>query len=183
MTESIDTGAAVQDVLHRTAYDAGKTIGAAAGSLPAALTDAGYDPQQDDAGGGVERPLPMLPHERNRERPVVVADAQHGEVVADLLEVGARRGARDEAVARRAIGDGVAGLEHAAAFGTEDRGQSRGVARPGGGDQRAGRRFGRRERALVTIGARRTCRDTEATRGEQRDEGAAQIRAERMIRS
>ncbi|MEU7876198.1 helix-turn-helix domain-containing protein [Dactylosporangium sp. NPDC049140] len=53
VTESIDTGAPVQEVLHRTAYDAGKTIGAAADNLPTALADAGYDPQQQaDAGGG-----------------------------------------------------------------------------------------------------------------------------------
>ncbi|MEV0136812.1 helix-turn-helix domain-containing protein [Dactylosporangium sp. NPDC050688] len=54
VTESIDTGAPVQEVLRRTAYDTGKTIGAAAGNLPAALADAGYDPrQQDHDGGGI----------------------------------------------------------------------------------------------------------------------------------
>lgn len=52
VTESIDTGAPVQEVLCRTAYDAGKTIGAAAGNLPAALADAGYDPQRQDRDGG-----------------------------------------------------------------------------------------------------------------------------------
>jgi predicted ArsR family transcriptional regulator len=52
VTESIDTGAAVQQVLHRTAYDAGKTIGAAAENLPAALADAGYEPRQQDHDGG-----------------------------------------------------------------------------------------------------------------------------------
>jgi predicted ArsR family transcriptional regulator len=50
VTESIDTGAPVQEVLHRTAYDAGKTIGAAADNLPAALKDAGYEPRQPDQG-------------------------------------------------------------------------------------------------------------------------------------
>jgi predicted ArsR family transcriptional regulator len=52
VTESIDTGAPVQEVLRRTAYDAGRTIGAAADSLPAALADAGYDPRKQDADGG-----------------------------------------------------------------------------------------------------------------------------------
>src|SRR4051794_5328395 len=36
VTESIDTGAPVREVLHRTAYDAGKAIGVAAPNLPAA---------------------------------------------------------------------------------------------------------------------------------------------------
>jgi predicted ArsR family transcriptional regulator len=54
VTESIDTGAGVQEVLDRTAYDAGRTIGAAAGNLSAALADAGYEPRrQDHDGGGV----------------------------------------------------------------------------------------------------------------------------------
>jgi predicted ArsR family transcriptional regulator len=53
VTESIDTGTPVQEVLHRTAYDAGRTIGAAAENLTTALKDAGYDPRQDADGGGV----------------------------------------------------------------------------------------------------------------------------------
>jgi predicted ArsR family transcriptional regulator len=52
VAESIDTGAGVREVLHRTAYDAGKTIGAAAGSLLAALEDAGYEPRQQDSDSG-----------------------------------------------------------------------------------------------------------------------------------
>ena len=52
VAESIDTGAPVQEVLHRTAYDAGKTIGAAAGDLLAALEDAGYEPRQQDHDAG-----------------------------------------------------------------------------------------------------------------------------------
>ncbi len=47
VTESIDTGAGVQQILDRTAYDAGKAIGAEADNLHAALQDAGYEPQQD----------------------------------------------------------------------------------------------------------------------------------------
>ncbi|WP_327002816.1 transcriptional regulator [Dactylosporangium sp. NBC_01737] len=53
VTESIDTGAPVEEVLHRAAYDAGTAIGAAAGSLPAALEDAGYEPRQDHDDGAV----------------------------------------------------------------------------------------------------------------------------------
>jgi hypothetical protein len=41
VTESIETGAPAQEVLGRPAYEAGKTIGAAAGNLPAALEDPG----------------------------------------------------------------------------------------------------------------------------------------------
>ena len=52
VTESIDTGAPVQEVLDRTAYDAGKTVGAAADNLPAALEEAGYEPRQQEVGSG-----------------------------------------------------------------------------------------------------------------------------------
>ena len=41
VAESIDTGAAVQEVLDRTAYQAGRATGAAAGTLLTALEDAG----------------------------------------------------------------------------------------------------------------------------------------------
>jgi predicted ArsR family transcriptional regulator len=39
-------------VLHRTAYDAGKAIGAATGNLLAALEDAGYEPRQEGHDSG-----------------------------------------------------------------------------------------------------------------------------------
>jgi len=52
VTESIDTGVPVQEALHRTAYEAGKTIGAAADNVPAALEDAGYEPRQQGHGSG-----------------------------------------------------------------------------------------------------------------------------------
>lgn len=51
MAESIDTGAAMQDVLDRTAYQAGRTTGAATGTLLAVLEDAGYQPHGDEPGG------------------------------------------------------------------------------------------------------------------------------------
>jgi len=54
VAESIDTGAAVQEVLDRTAYDAGRTTGAAAGTMHAALRDAGYEPRGAD---GDDSPL------------------------------------------------------------------------------------------------------------------------------
>jgi predicted ArsR family transcriptional regulator len=53
VTESINTGAAVQQVLDRTAYQAGRTTGAAAGTLLAALEDAGYEPHGDDPDGAL----------------------------------------------------------------------------------------------------------------------------------
>jgi predicted ArsR family transcriptional regulator len=52
VTESIETGLPVQQVLDRTAYDAGKAIGATAGSLPAALDAAGYEPRRQNHGVG-----------------------------------------------------------------------------------------------------------------------------------
>jgi predicted ArsR family transcriptional regulator len=52
VTESIDTGAPVREALHRTAHDAGKTIGAAAENLSAALDAAGYEPLPPDRGSG-----------------------------------------------------------------------------------------------------------------------------------
>ncbi len=50
VSESIATGAAVQDVLRRTAYEAGRAIGAEADDLVTALTDAGYEPSRDESG-------------------------------------------------------------------------------------------------------------------------------------
>jgi predicted ArsR family transcriptional regulator len=50
VSDSIATGAAVQEVLSRTAYDAGRSIGAAAGDLTSALAEAGYEPGRDEAG-------------------------------------------------------------------------------------------------------------------------------------
>jgi predicted ArsR family transcriptional regulator len=48
VAESIDSGAPVQDVLHRTAYQAGKATGTSAGTLFTALQDAGYEPHGGD---------------------------------------------------------------------------------------------------------------------------------------
>jgi predicted ArsR family transcriptional regulator len=53
VVESIETDAPVREVLHRTAYEAGKTIGAAADNLPSALEDAGYEPRLHDGGAVV----------------------------------------------------------------------------------------------------------------------------------
>jgi predicted ArsR family transcriptional regulator len=52
VAESIESAAPVREVLHRKAYDAGKTMGAAADNLPAALEDAGYEPQHQEHDGG-----------------------------------------------------------------------------------------------------------------------------------
>jgi predicted ArsR family transcriptional regulator len=53
VAESIDTGAPVRDVLERTAYETGRTMGAAAGDLLAALEEAGYEPRGQGDGGAV----------------------------------------------------------------------------------------------------------------------------------
>jgi predicted ArsR family transcriptional regulator len=52
VAESIDTGAPVLDVLDRMAYEAGRTTGAAAGTVLAALEDAGYEPLVPDGDSG-----------------------------------------------------------------------------------------------------------------------------------
>jgi predicted ArsR family transcriptional regulator len=54
VTEAIETGAAVQEVLYRTAYVQGRSIGAAAGDLLDALRAAGYEPRQPDREGVIE---------------------------------------------------------------------------------------------------------------------------------
>jgi len=53
VAESIDTGTPVRDVLERTAYETGRTMGAAAGSVLAAVEEVGYEPTRDENGGGV----------------------------------------------------------------------------------------------------------------------------------
>jgi predicted ArsR family transcriptional regulator len=50
VTEAIDTGAAVGDIVHRTAYDAGRAISAARPDLLAALIETGYEPRGADGG-------------------------------------------------------------------------------------------------------------------------------------
>jgi len=52
VAESIDTASPVRDVLHRTAYDAGRALGGAAGNLPEALADAGYEPRHSEPDSG-----------------------------------------------------------------------------------------------------------------------------------
>jgi predicted ArsR family transcriptional regulator len=53
VTESIDTGAPVQQILHPTAYAAGRTIGAAADNLLVALEETGYEPRRAENDSGV----------------------------------------------------------------------------------------------------------------------------------
>ncbi|MFF0372285.1 MULTISPECIES: helix-turn-helix transcriptional regulator [unclassified Micromonospora] len=52
VAESIDTGTPVKEVLDRTAYEAGRSIGAAADDVVAALEEAGYEPRRQDQNGG-----------------------------------------------------------------------------------------------------------------------------------
>jgi predicted ArsR family transcriptional regulator len=52
VAESIDTGAPVQEVLNRTAYQAGRTIGADADTVLTALEDAGYEPRKENRDDG-----------------------------------------------------------------------------------------------------------------------------------
>jgi predicted ArsR family transcriptional regulator len=53
IAESTDTGAPVQEALDRTAYEAGRTIGAAADNVLAALEETGYEPRREDHDSGV----------------------------------------------------------------------------------------------------------------------------------
>jgi predicted ArsR family transcriptional regulator len=53
VTESINSDVPVQEALHRTAYEAGRTIGSAAEDLHAALEKAGYEPRREDHNGAV----------------------------------------------------------------------------------------------------------------------------------
>ncbi|XVU28479.1 helix-turn-helix transcriptional regulator [Actinoplanes sp. CA-054009] len=50
VAESIATGAAVQEVLRRTAYDSGHETGTHATDLESALAEAGYEPRRDPEG-------------------------------------------------------------------------------------------------------------------------------------
>jgi predicted ArsR family transcriptional regulator len=52
VTESIESGAPVREVLDRTAYQAGRSLGAAAGDLLAAVEEAGYEPRPLDPDNG-----------------------------------------------------------------------------------------------------------------------------------
>ncbi|MEJ3746376.1 helix-turn-helix domain-containing protein [Actinomycetes bacterium KLBMP 9797] len=52
VAESIETAAPIQEVLNRTAYEAGTTIGAAADNVLAALEELGYEPRHLDHDGG-----------------------------------------------------------------------------------------------------------------------------------
>lgn len=49
VTEAIDTGAAVGDIAHRRAYDAGQAIGEGSPDMLAALVETGYEPRGDGA--------------------------------------------------------------------------------------------------------------------------------------
>ncbi|GAA3341225.1 helix-turn-helix domain-containing protein [Amorphoplanes nipponensis] len=53
VADSLDSGAPVQEALDRTAYETGRTAGAAAGTVLGALEDAGYEPRGDDEDGGL----------------------------------------------------------------------------------------------------------------------------------
>ena len=58
-TEDRGETAAVQDVLDRTAYEAGRATGTAAGTLLTALQDAGYEPHDEDDRSLVLRNCPF----------------------------------------------------------------------------------------------------------------------------
>jgi predicted ArsR family transcriptional regulator len=59
VADSIETGADVQEALDRTAYETGRTAGAAAGTVLAALDDAGYEPHGDGDQGLILRNCPF----------------------------------------------------------------------------------------------------------------------------
>ncbi|MFF5076139.1 helix-turn-helix transcriptional regulator [Actinoplanes sp. NPDC000266] len=50
VSESITTGTAVQEVLHRKAYDYGRDTGAHATDVESALESVGYEPRRDPSG-------------------------------------------------------------------------------------------------------------------------------------
>lgn len=50
VTESIETGADVGEIVHRAAYDAGRAISDASPDLLAALIDTGYEPREAGSG-------------------------------------------------------------------------------------------------------------------------------------
>jgi predicted ArsR family transcriptional regulator len=50
VTEAIGTGAEVGDIVHRTAYDAGREIATACPQLLAALIENGYEPRENGTG-------------------------------------------------------------------------------------------------------------------------------------
>jgi predicted ArsR family transcriptional regulator len=59
VSESIATGTAVPEVLNRTAYDAGRSIGATAGDVCTALSESGYEPSEEADGALVLRNCPF----------------------------------------------------------------------------------------------------------------------------
>ena len=85
--------------------------------------------------------------ERDGKWPVVVADAQDREVVANALEMRALAGTHNEALVRLAVGDGIAGGEHARGARTEDRVQRVAVVALGRVDQCGHGRIGGRKHA------------------------------------
>ena len=73
------------------------------------------------AGRGVEPPAAVLAHERDRERPILAADDQHGFVVTLHHDLMLGIVGLDHAVARRRIGDWIAGGDDVGAVAAQHR--------------------------------------------------------------
>ncbi|WP_288025663.1 transcriptional regulator [Arthrobacter sp.] len=67
---SIDSSVDVGDALAQVAFDAGKRLGADAGTIHQLLADTGYDPQPDGAGGTIMANCPF--HKLSQEHTGVV---------------------------------------------------------------------------------------------------------------
>lgn len=80
---SIDTSEGIQDALAAVAFDAGKSLGAEAGTILTMLAGTGYDPRPDGVGGTIMASCPF--HRLAREHTGVVC-ALNGSLLNGALE-------------------------------------------------------------------------------------------------
>ncbi|PYI69286.1 transcriptional regulator [Arthrobacter livingstonensis] len=83
---SIDSSVAVEDTLADVAFDAGKRLGAEAGTIHKLLESAGYDPQPDGAGGTIMANCPF--HKLSQEHAGVVCSLNGSLLNGALLGCG-----------------------------------------------------------------------------------------------
>jgi len=80
---SIDTAQDIQTALSAVAFDAGRELGANAGTLHQLLAETGYDPQPDGAGGTV---MANCPFHRLAQAHTGVVCAMNGSLLNGALE-------------------------------------------------------------------------------------------------